>query len=146
MFQFGRFPAFGYVFTKRLRIMFTQGFPIRTPAARSLFAAPRGFSQLIASFFGSWRQGIHLMLFLAWTLEFREFFFLIFFPHLQGVFSKQASISIYARFISTSLRNNTSIIAFQKDSVSRFVCFSRYSIFSFLFGFQCATGSSPINN
>ena len=32
-----------------------------------LFAAPRSFSQLVTSFFGSWCQGIPLMLFLAWT-------------------------------------------------------------------------------
>ena len=49
-----------------------QAFPwqsslIRIPADRSLFAAPRSFSQLIASFFGFWCQGIHPVLFLAWT-------------------------------------------------------------------------------
>ena len=33
----------------------------------SLFAAPRSLSQLITSFFGSWCQGIHLMLLFAWT-------------------------------------------------------------------------------
>ena len=40
---------------------------IRTPTDQSLFAAPRGFSQLIASFFGSWCQGIHPALLLAWS-------------------------------------------------------------------------------
>ncbi len=34
------------------------GFPIRTSADLCLFAAPRGFSQLTASFFGVWCQGI----------------------------------------------------------------------------------------
>ena len=33
----------------------------------SLFAADRSLSQLVASFFGSWCQGIHLVLLLAWT-------------------------------------------------------------------------------
>ena len=32
-----------------------------------LFAAPRSLSQLVTSFFGSWCQGIHLMLLFAWT-------------------------------------------------------------------------------
>jgi hypothetical protein len=41
------------------------GFPIRTSTDLCLFAAPRGFSQLIASFFGSQCQGIPLVLFLA---------------------------------------------------------------------------------
>ena len=36
-----------------------SGFPIRRPPDRSLFAAPRGFSQLTASFFGCLCQGIH---------------------------------------------------------------------------------------
>ena len=43
------------------------GFPIRKSAGRSLFAAHRSLSQLITSFFGSWCQGIHLMLLFAWT-------------------------------------------------------------------------------
>ena len=43
------------------------GFPIRKSADRSLFAAPRGLSQLVTSFFGSLCQGIHLMLLFAWT-------------------------------------------------------------------------------
>ena len=32
-----------------------------------LFAAPRSLSQLVASFIGSWCQGIHLVLLFAWT-------------------------------------------------------------------------------
>ena len=42
------------------------GFPIRIPTDQWLFAPPRGFSQLIASFIGSWCQGIPLALFYAW--------------------------------------------------------------------------------
>ena len=38
---------------------------IRTSTARWIFAPPRGFSQLITSFFGSWCLGILLMLFVA---------------------------------------------------------------------------------
>ena len=40
---------------------------IRISADQCLFAAPRSFSQLVTSFFGSWCQGILLMLFFAWT-------------------------------------------------------------------------------
>ena len=43
------------------------GFPIRKSTDRSLFAAPRGLSQLVASFFGSWCQGIRPVLLFAWT-------------------------------------------------------------------------------
>ena len=41
------------------------GSPIRISTDRSLLAAPRGFSQLAASFFGGWRLGIHPVLFFA---------------------------------------------------------------------------------
>ena len=68
MFQFGRFPAHTYVFSIRSLILHQGGFPIRISVGRSLFAAHRSFSQLVTSFFGSWCQGIPLMLFLAWTL------------------------------------------------------------------------------
>ena len=43
------------------------GFPIRKSPDRSLFAAPRGLSQLVTSFIGSWCQGIRPVLFFAWT-------------------------------------------------------------------------------
>ena len=39
---------------------------IRIPADRCLLTTPRSFSQLVASFFGSWCQGIPLALFVAW--------------------------------------------------------------------------------
>ena len=41
---------------------------IRIPADRCLLTTPRSFSQLVASFFGSWCQGIPLALFVAWPL------------------------------------------------------------------------------
>ena len=49
-------------------ILHHSGFPIRKSADQCLFTAPRSLSQLVTSFFGSWCQGIHLMLFIAWTL------------------------------------------------------------------------------
>ena len=48
-------------------ILHHECFHIRKSADRSLFAAPRSLSQLVTSFFGSWCQGIHLMLLFAWT-------------------------------------------------------------------------------
>ena len=52
MFHFTRLPSlrthgFGHV-----------GFPIQRSADHGTLAPPRGFSQLAASFFGIWRQGI----------------------------------------------------------------------------------------
>ena len=67
MFQFPSFPSCNYVFIAGSQALRLRGSPIRISADRSLFAAPRSFSQLITSFVGSWCQGIHLMLFLAWT-------------------------------------------------------------------------------
>ena len=68
MFQFPSFPSLDYGFIKWSLILHQRGFPIRKSADRSLFAAPRSLSQLITSFFGSWCQGIHLMLLFAWTI------------------------------------------------------------------------------
>ena len=67
MFQFGRFPTYTYVFSIRFTVLHRECFHIRISADRSLFAAPRSFSQLVTSFFGSWCQGIHLMLLFTWT-------------------------------------------------------------------------------
>ena len=44
-----------------------MSFLIRRSPDRSLFAAPRGLSQLVTSFIGSWCQGIRPVLFFAWT-------------------------------------------------------------------------------
>lgn len=41
------------------RILLRLGYPIRTPPDHRLLAASRGFSQLAASFFAFWHQGIH---------------------------------------------------------------------------------------
>ena len=45
--------------------LLVPGFPIRTSMDQSLLTTPHGFSQLTASFFGSWCQGIHPVLLLA---------------------------------------------------------------------------------
>ena len=45
------------------------GSPIRISTGQWLFAPLRSFSQLVASFFGFWCQGIHPMLLLAWSVQ-----------------------------------------------------------------------------
>ena len=89
MFQFGGFPTYTYVFSIRSMILHHRGFPIRRSADRSLFAAPRGLSQLVTSFFGSLCQGIHLMLLFAWTF----LYFPVLFSNCLS-FIKQIMISV----------------------------------------------------
>ena len=48
------------------------GYPIRKSAGRGLFAAHRGLSQLISSFFACWHQGIHHALLVALFLRYLE--------------------------------------------------------------------------
>ena len=48
--------------------LYRMSFLIRISADQGSFAAPRSFSQLIASFLGAWCQGILHMLFVAWSL------------------------------------------------------------------------------
>ncbi len=85
MFQFAGFPSIGYGFPYGWHGSPVPGFPIQTPADPWVCAPPRGFSQLIASFFGSWCQGIRPAPFLAWPLPsplLRGWFLLS--PLLQG--------------------------------------------------------------
>ena len=46
------------------------GYPIRKSTGRGLFAAHRGLSQLITSFFACWHQGIHHVLLVAFLLRY----------------------------------------------------------------------------
>ena len=92
MFQFPGFPAQRYGFTLRSMILHHRGFPIRKSADRSLFAAPRSLSQLVASFIGSWCQGIHHVLLFAWT--FHKIFRSMLFSELLE-FHKQIFIGIH---------------------------------------------------
>ena len=65
MFQFTGFPSITYGFSYGYMESFHVGFPIQISAALWIFAPPRGFSQLITSFFGSQCQGILPAPFLA---------------------------------------------------------------------------------
>ena len=83
-------------------ILHHEGFPIRKSADRCLFTAPRSLSQLVTSFFGSWCQGIHLMLFFAWT-----YFLVLSYPlnclSFFWTFSFGLLIILVKRFISFCL-------------------------------------------
>ena len=114
MFQFPSFPSLDYVFIKRSMILHQSGFPIRKSADRSLFAAPRSLSQLVTSFVGSWCQGIHLVLFHAWTslffllsiawvsqiiiLQWKSFLFRCFCFGFSACFSTCGQIVVLPRF------------------------------------------------
>ena len=77
MFHFGGFPTYTYGFSVRSMVLHHGSSLIRKSTDRSLFAAPRGLSQLVTSFFGSWCQGIHLMLLFAWTSFWTFLFFAV---------------------------------------------------------------------
>ena len=65
MFQFSGFPPLHYGFMQQYAGSSCMGFPIRKSPDQWIFAPPRGLSQLVTSFFGSWCQGIPLALFSA---------------------------------------------------------------------------------
>ena len=67
-FSSGGSPPMTILFTIGYLIFYQVGFPIRISTDRWLLSPPRGFSQIAASFVGSWCQGIPLTLFVAWPL------------------------------------------------------------------------------
>ena len=69
MFQFPRFPSIRYGFAYGCMRSAHAGFPIRISPDQRLFAPPRSFSQLTASFIGSQCQGIHPVLLLLDLLK-----------------------------------------------------------------------------
>ena len=64
-FSSGGSPPMTILFTIGYLIFYQVGFPIRISTDRWLLSPPRGFSQIAASFVGSWCQGIPLALFVA---------------------------------------------------------------------------------
>ena len=93
------------------------GFPIRISADHSSFATPRSFSQLTTSFFGSWCQGIHPTLFLAWSSILK-----ICFSSYSAFFDKIVLPLKYYFFL-------------------KLVCLI---IFCILYSFQCAPTNPPL--
>ena len=70
MFQFPASPSCTlFIHVQVLESLPQVGFPIRKSAIQWLFAPHRSLSQLITSFIGSWCQGIHPMLLLAWPFD-----------------------------------------------------------------------------
>ena len=69
MFQFTAFPLHDYGFIMQWPSFSRPGFPIRISPDRWLCAPTRSFSQLFTSFIGSWCQGIHPLLLLAWPIN-----------------------------------------------------------------------------
>ena len=65
MFHFAWFASHAYEFSIRCQCISLAGFPIRKSPDQSLFAAPRGLSQLTTSFIAFRRQGIHRALLIA---------------------------------------------------------------------------------
>ena len=114
-------------FTIGFMILHHEGFPIRKSTDQCLFTAPRGLSQLVTSFFGSWCQGIHLMLFVTWTycspicVEFRNIFLqiwlLVFYHPLV------AKLQFLTFFLG-----KTNFYLFLLLSQYLFVCFIRFSM------------------
>ena len=147
MFQFSGFPSIHYGFMYGSQVLHLRGFPIRKSADRSLFAAPRSLSQLVTSFFGSWCQGIHLMLLFAWTfciglLTFAVRFFelLEFLRTYFSVCSKKALAFSPFHFLLAFSRSSKLFftLLFLKDQYFSILCpqYLFVSTLSLLFGFQ----------
>ena len=86
-----------------------MGCPIRKSRDRSLCAAPPGLSQLIASFIGSWCQGIHHAPFVAWPLFVHYVLLLRRLRNLLVHVSKVLFTTYISRFLvlsHTKLHNN----------------------------------------
>ena len=126
-----------------------RGFPIRKSADRSLFAAPRSLSQLIASFFGSWCQGIHLMLLFAWTFCFGHLTFAVLWIAWVSSYIFRFAVKSFAfspfllfvlfRFRRSSTRRNcflpyfswkTNISQYYVLNICSFLLFHFYSVFN----------------
>ena len=133
-------------------ILHHEGFPIRKSADRCLFTAPRSLSQLVTSFFGSWCQGIHLMLLVAWTslsyitvcslFELSEFHFtnIVLVTQWKGFILPYASFLLNLPPCDFSLRWNCSYLPkFGKTLNNSYLMSSvsvRFNSFLSLFDFQ----------
>ena len=137
-------------------VLHHEGFPIRKSAGQSLFPTNRSLSQVITSFVGSQCQGIHLMLFFAWTASLAyslEFQVLAFLLELSQIIVWVANLKRLSKFtFSTSalvFHQNGKIVFYpcsiRKNLISKLKFFSIYNyLFRLLFGFQWTfCGTSP---
>ena len=131
-----------------------MGFPIRTSAGHSLFPTHRGFSQVIASFFGYQCQGIHLTLFFAWTAVFcffsiqkTCFYCLSFANNCFGLWTKRPFWFFIHRFVRLiwispyetdeivflpfDIRKNLTNFLITSFSQYTTICFVSFSLFGF---------------
>ena len=115
MFQFPTFPLHDYVFIMQSMVLHHSGFPIRKSTDRCLFTAPRGLSQLVTSFVGSWCQGIHLMLFFAWTSLFFSSYLLLWVSQIIFVLQWK---SFFRCFLWSSAISDGLIVVFYPISFS----------------------------
>ena|GEM_PF-965092 len=75
MFHFTRYRSLCPMYSDSgIQKLLWMGYPIRKPTDRSVLAAPRGLSQLIASFIAFRHQGIHHVLFVAFDIVHSEIF------------------------------------------------------------------------
>ena len=73
MFHFTRYRSLCPMYSgSGIQILLWMGYPIRKSPDRSVLAAPRSLSQLIASFFAYRHQGIHHVLFVAFDIVHSE--------------------------------------------------------------------------
>ena len=130
MFQFGGFPSATYLFSYGFMILHHVCSHIRISAAHSLFAAPRSFSQLVTSFFGSQCQGILHMLFFAWTTKVLQYFLYILW-YTSVLIAWIAVFHTCSEYLSIFL---TKLFSF---TLNRKTWFRFHDIFVFPFTFVC---------
>ena len=172
MFQFGGFPAFGYVFTKRSHTSNMRGFPIRTSAdltpicgSPRLFAAYRvllrlltprhspyalfslNYFEFVSSFLCAVTPLISCKLIYAGLDDFPSHTPPSSFTLLRLHYSYMIlRIPQYtkltrlfpAKFFLHLLFNRKTLCICKRTIGTLTLLFPRYSIFSFLFSFQCA--------
>ena len=114
MFQFRRFPSCTYGFSTRYTSFTCVDCSIRKSTDRCPLTAPRGLSQLVASFFGSQCQGIPLALFVAWPCD------------LLGSFKTR----LLQRLALWNCRFRFKILVFEYFRISSLYLLSLYSVFN----------------
>ena len=97
-----------------------MSFLIRRSPDRSLFAAPRGLSQLVTSFIGSWCQGIRPVLFFAWTSYYSLVLWIAWVSFKQDFLSHWKGFSFSCRFppFGEIVSHLWCVYPFWKDSIN----------------------------
>ena len=122
-FSSGGSPRMTIWFTIRYILLLYVCSHIRISAALCLFAAPRSFSQLVTSFFGSWCQGIPLTLFLAWTP-------LYIFRYTRSLYRLNCCVSRFYSCFSISLWQNCFFYPLERPDFLIYFKISSFSLFA----------------